>query len=93
MDRDVCGNFSYCAGFLVNTIDEQGDISGWAFQPGVHQQVWWVDQDDEPPLVIIVATPSGDRGFQDQAAALLDTLVIGAPAPHPVPYEDAGIDL
>ena len=92
-DRDVCGNFDYCAGFLVNTIDEQGNVSGWAFQPGVHHQVWRVDQGDEPPLVIIVTTPSYDRGFQDQATTLLDTLVMGEPAPHPVPYEDAGIDL
>jgi len=92
-DRSVCGNFSYCAGFIVNTIDDFGNISGWAFQPGLHQQVWWVDQGDESPLVVIVATPSGDRGFRDQAAALLDTLVIGDPAPHPVPYEDSGIDL
>jgi basic membrane lipoprotein Med (substrate-binding protein (PBP1-ABC) superfamily)/DNA-binding SARP family transcriptional activator len=91
-DRAVCGNFGYCAGFFVNTIDEQGNISGWAFQPGVHQQIWWVDQDDEPPLAIIVVTPSADRSFEQQAATLLDALVIGDPEPHPVPYEESGID-
>lgn len=90
-DRDVCGAFSYCAGFLVNTVDERGNISGWAFQPGIHQQVWWVDQDGEAPLVIVVATPSADRNFQDQAAALLDTLVIGDPAPHPIPFDESGV--
>ncbi len=89
-DRDVCGDFGYCAGFLVNTIDEQGNISGWAFQPTVHQQVWWVDQGDEPPLVIIVTTPSGRPDFENRAAELLDTLVIGEPAPHPIPFEESG---
>ncbi len=92
-DRGVCGDFGYCAGFLVNTIDDQGNISGWAFQPGVHQQIWWIDQGDEPPLAIIVVTPSADRSFENQAATLLDTLVIGDPNPHPVAYGDAGIDL
>ena len=55
--------------------------------------MWWVDQDNEPPLVIVVTTPSTERAFQSRAAELLDTLVIGDPEPHPIPYEDAGIDL
>src|SRR6056297_431855 len=90
-DRNVCGAFSYCAGFVVNTVDERGNISGWAFQPAIHQQVWWVDQAGEAPLVIVVATPSTDRSFQDRAAGLLETLVIGNPAPHPIPYEESGV--
>jgi hypothetical protein len=41
--------------------------------------------------VIIAATPSDDRTFQATADALLDTLVIGDPAPHPVPFEESGV--
>ena len=92
-DPAICGTVGYCAGFVVNTIDGAGRISGWAFQAGDHQQVWWVDQDNEPPLVIVVTTPSTERAFQSRAAELLDTLVIGDPEPHPIPYEDAGIDV
>jgi basic membrane lipoprotein Med (substrate-binding protein (PBP1-ABC) superfamily) len=90
-DSDVCGDFSFCVSFAVNTIGRQGFASGWSFTPDIHQRVWWVDQGDEAPLVIIAATPSDDHTFQATADALLATLVIGDPAPHPVPFEESGV--
>ncbi|HSM65565.1 MAG TPA: BMP family ABC transporter substrate-binding protein, partial [Ilumatobacteraceae bacterium] len=90
-DSDLCGDFMYCVSFAMNTIGRQGFMSGWSFEPGIHQRIWWIDQGNEAPLVIIAATPSDDRAFQATADALLDTLVIGDPAPHPVPFEESGI--
>jgi hypothetical protein len=85
-NEDVCGTSGYCAGFIINTIDDDG-ISGWSFEPGFHQRVWWVDGGDHEPLVIIASTPSDDSGlsFQSDADQLLGTIQIGDPQPHPVP--------
>ncbi|HUF82976.1 MAG TPA: BMP family ABC transporter substrate-binding protein, partial [Acidimicrobiia bacterium] len=90
-DRAICGAFGHCVGFIANTVDEWGGVSGWAFVPGFHQRIWWIDQGAEAPLVIIAATPSDDRSFQASADTLLDTLVIDDPEPHPVPFEESGI--
>ena len=96
-DPAVCGTASFCAGFIANTYKPgpefggEGIISGWAFNPGVHDRVWWVDQGDEAPLVIIAKTASTDRGFQPTVDALLDTLTIGDPQPHPVPFQESGL--
>lgn len=90
-DRMLCGKFGFCAGFLANTIDDDGSISGWAFEPGYHQRIWWVGQGAERPLVIIASTPVDDRSHQAAADALLATLQIGNPRPHPVPFEESGL--
>ena len=83
-DTGVCGvGVDYCAGFLISAVFDDVGITGWTFEPGFHQRVWWVDGGDEPPLVIIASTPSDDRGHQVDADRLLDNLVIGDPAPHP----------
>ena len=82
-DEATCGTFDYCAGFVINTIDDQG-ISGWSFEYGYHQRVWWVDGGDQPPLVIIAGIPSGSQNFVEDADQVLDSLVIGEPGPHPV---------
>jgi len=83
-DASACGRFGYCAGFIINHIFEDGDVSGWSFEHGFHHRVWWVDGGNEPPVVIIAATRSDDRSFQAQADELLSTLIIGEPEPHPV---------
>lgn len=83
-DSAVCGVDGYCAGFVINTIDEEFGISGWAFEPGFQHRVYWIDEDDEAPLVIIVGTPSTDDSFRSQADALLSTVVFGAIEPHPI---------
>ncbi len=90
-NTEVCGTFLWCAGFIANTVDEQGNISGWSFDPGTRQRVWWIDQGDEQPLVIIAATRSGDTGFETRADELLDSLIIGDPQPHPVSRADSGL--
>jgi hypothetical protein len=82
-DDRVCGSSDYCAGFVINTFDDNS-ISGWAFEPGFHQRVWWVDGGDHEPLLIIAGTQSTDLSFQETADQLLSTLTIGDPQPHPV---------
>ena len=72
------------AGFIVNTIDEDS-ISGWSFEYGYHQRVWWVDGGDQPPLVILAGVPSGIESFREDADRLIDSITIGEPGPHPVP--------
>ncbi len=83
-NEDVCGTFGYCAGFIINTFYDVGGISGQSFERGFRHRVWWVDGGDEPPLVIIASTRSGDRSFEARADELLGSLVIGEPGPHPL---------
>lgn len=80
---DACGPFSHCAGFVINTFLGPSAVSAWAFEPGIHHRVWWIDGGDEPPFVIIASTPSNDRSFQPRADELLASLKIGEPKPHP----------
>jgi hypothetical protein len=86
-DDDVCGTFGYCAGFIINTFYDVGGISGLSFERGFRHRVWWVDGGDQPPVVIIASTPSGDRSFEARADELLGSLVIGKPGPHPLGEE------
>ena len=96
-DPAVCGTASFCAGFVANTLTPgpefggEGVISGWAFTPGFHDRVWWIDQGTEAPLVIIAQTASTDRDFQPTADAVLDTLAISDPQPHPIPFQQSGL--
>jgi hypothetical protein len=83
-DKATCGPHDYCAGFIINTMNETS-ISGWSFEYGFDQRVWWVDGGDHEPLVIIASVPSGIQNFVEDADRVLDSLVIGEPGPHPVP--------
>jgi hypothetical protein len=93
----VCGTASFCAGFVANThtpgpeFGGEGVISGWPFMPGFHDRIWGIDQGTEAPLVIIAQTASTDRDFQPTADSLLDTLTIGDPQPHPIPFQESGL--
>jgi hypothetical protein len=86
-DPEVCGPFSHCVGFIINAFLGPSYVSAWSFTPGFHHRIWWVDGGDQPPLAIIAGTSSDDRSGQVQADALLDSLVIGEPGPHPVETE------
>lgn len=96
-DPAVCGSASFCVGFIANTVKPgpqnggEGVISGWGFVPGLHHRIWWIDQGTEAPLVIVAVTPTSDRTSQAEVDALLDTLIIGDPQPHPVPFEESGL--
>jgi hypothetical protein len=83
----VCGPFQHCAGFVINTFLGPSSVSAWAFEPGIHDRVWWVDGGDEPPFVIIASALPADINFQDRADELLATLEIGEPLPHPAADE------
>ncbi len=84
-DVDVCGSSGFCVAFLVNTVFENGGVSGATFELGLHRRVWWIDGGDDGPLVILAGTPRNDRSFQAKADELLATVVIGDPQPHPAP--------
>ena len=88
-DDVECGREGFCIGFLINTMGADG-ITGWTFERGVHQRVWVIDGSGYPPLVIIAETLSDGLDFQATADALLETLVIGDPQPHPVDPADWG---
>lgn len=89
-DPTICGASDYCVAFMLNAIDDEGAISGRSFWFGVHHRVWWVDQGDEPPVVIVVAAPSIDPDFPE-ADDLLATLDFGETRPHPIAFADSGI--
>ncbi len=84
-DADLCGSSGFCVAFFVNTVFENGGVSGATFELGQHRRVWWIDGGGEGPLVIMAGTPRNDRSFQAKADELLDTVVIGEPQPHPAP--------
>ena len=90
-DPGVCGSFIFCAGFIANAIEPDGNISGWSFEPGNYQRIWWVDQGDERPVVVIASTRNDDRGFDSRADELLDSLIFGDPQPHPLSPDEAGV--
>jgi hypothetical protein len=81
--ESVCGPLQHCAGFVINTFLGPSAVSAWAFEPGIHDRVWWVDGGDQPPFVIIASALSDDRTAQDRADELLASLEIGEPQPHP----------
>jgi hypothetical protein len=85
-DPGVCGPLAQCAGF-INVLLGPSYVSAWSFEPGSHHRIRWVDGGDQPPLAIIATTSSDDRSGQARADALLETLVIGEPGPHPVETE------
>ena len=78
----------FCVGFIVSNVGDDGNIDGYTFEPGFRERVLWVDQGDQPPVVIIVGTRIDDPSFDEQADALLATLAFGDTQPHPIP--DAG---
>ena len=73
-----------CIGFIISNVEDDGEIVGYAFEPGFHVRVYWVDQGDQPPVAILVGTPIDDTSFNAQADALLETVFFGDPQPHPV---------
>lgn len=83
-DPDVCGPFQHCAGFVINTFLGPSSVSAWAFEPGVHHRVWWIDGGEHPPLVIIAANLAATPDFDASVDALLEGLEIGEFGPHPV---------
>lgn len=82
-DPNVCGAFQHCAGFVVNMFLGPSQVSAWAFEPGVHQRVWWIDGGSLPPLVIIAANLTDDQDFGPPVDELLEGLVLGEFGPHP----------
>ena len=88
-DRSVCGQNDWCFGFIATSIGPTG-IAGWSFEPGFPSRVWWIDQGDEAPLVIIASRPADEPEADEALDALLATLVIGGTQPHPVPFEESG---
>lgn len=82
--NSVCGLLQHCAGFVINTFLGPSAVSAWDFQPGIRDRVWWVDGGDQPPFIVIARTLADDLEFQTTAGALLATLMIGKPQPHPI---------
>lgn len=83
VEEKVCGPFSHCAGFVINTFLGPSQVSAWAFEPGAQDRVWWVDGGEHEPFVVIVRGQPGDTDFREWADVLLDSLRIGEHLPHP----------
>jgi len=75
----------FCVGFIASNVDDDGNIEGYTFEPGFRERVYWVDQGDQPPVVIIEGTRIDDPSFEEQADALLATLAFGDTQPNPIP--------
>lgn len=72
-----------CAGFVTNEW-----IDSTHFEPGKRRTVWWVDGGVHGPLAVLVGRDAGDTDWLDTAEAVLDTVELGEPGPHPVGDED-----
>lgn len=75
----------FCIGFVVNQVDGAGNIEGYSFEPRFRVRVYWVDQGDQPPIVVLAGSRApGDQDFFERADALLSTVVFGDAQPHPL---------
>lgn len=94
VEADICPDAStnsYCVGFVINTAESASSLSGWAFEPGTYQRIYWIDEGDEAPIVIIIGTNVGFDDFVAPAEALLDTIQFGETQPHPSPQAELPI--
>lgn len=67
-----------CAGFVTN--DWMDNI---VFEHWQRWTVWWVDGGDHDPLVVLVGRDPEDTEWLGTAEALLATVELGEPGPHP----------
>lgn len=74
------------ADILALEFIENADVSDKRFDPNHRYMVYWLDQGDYEPIVIIVGEHSDS--FDEWAAtaeSLLENVTFGEPAPHPNP--------
>ena len=72
-----------CAGFVTNAR-----VDGTHFEPGKRRTVWWVDGGTHGPLTVLVGSDAGDTEWIRTAEAILDTVELGEPGPHPMGDRD-----
>lgn len=77
-DDFPCGP-DVCAGFVTNAW-----VDGTHFEPGKRRTVWWVDGGTHGPLAVLVGRDAGDTEWIRTAEAVLDTVELGDPGPHPI---------
>ena len=84
-DSDLCGGAEeFCVGFVTNNF-----VVGWPLEIGSTSTVYWIDFDDDlAPLVAIVGSRESDDTWRESADALLATVELGEPEPHPVSPSD-----
>ncbi len=59
-----------------------------AFLPqGVRQRVWWIDQGDLEPIVVLAGVGSEGETWFETADTILSTVRFGEPEPHPLAAE------
>lgn len=73
-----CGP-SFCAGFITSAWTDS-----IAFERSESRVVYWVDGGDHEPLVVLVGRDAGGEAWLETAEALLDTVELGEPGPHPI---------
>ena len=62
------------------------DRTGKSFDPGFRYRVYWLDQGELEPIVIVIGAEIDQFDeWIPVAESLLESVVFGAPAPHPDP--------
>jgi hypothetical protein len=67
-------------------------ITGWTFEPDRDERVWVVDGGDHQPLVLVAGGSPNAPDQRSAAEAVVASMVIGDPGPHPVDPADWGTD-
>ena len=78
--EELCGP-EFCVMFVAAT-----DRTGKSFDPGFRYRVYWLDQGELEPIVIVIGAEIDQFDeWIPVAESLLESVVFGAPAPHPDP--------
>ena len=76
--------FFSCIGFATNRL-----VNGKEITPGATLRVWWVDQGDESPLMVVAGIArDSDSGWWETVDEMMATLAFGDVAPNPIPEGD-----
>lgn len=76
--------FFSCIGLATNRL-----VNGKEITPGATLRVWWVDQGDESPLMVVAGIArDSNSGWWDTVDEMMATLAFGDIAPNPIPEGD-----
>jgi hypothetical protein len=67
-----------CVVFAVNQVTEL------AFRPTIAYRVWWVDNGEVPPVLVVAGAGGEGPDWFARAVGVIDTVAFGDPTPHPI---------